>query len=100
MNRHFGAADVVISTAGYNSVLELASLDVPTLLVPIPRSIDDQVARVHLWAPRVGAGHLVGIEESGAWLAHAITARRRRDPCDLGPSGEDEAARLILEFAA
>jgi hypothetical protein len=100
LNRHFGAADVVISTAGYNSVLELASLDVPTLLVPIPRSIDDQAARVRLWGPRVGAGHLGGIEESAAWLARTIAARSRRTPCDLGPSGEDEAARLILEFAA
>jgi len=98
LHRHFAAADVVISTAGYNSVLELAGLDVPALIVPIERTIDDQVARARLWGPRLGAWHRERTESAG-WLAEAVTARRRRQPWDLGPSGEARAAELILGLA-
>lgn len=100
LNALFGQADVVISTAGYNSVLELALTDTPSLLIPIPRSIDDQAARVQLWGPRLGAGH----DEqrpaaSAAWLARTVARSQRRSPVDLGVGGEDRAAALILSLA-
>ena len=90
----FREACAVISTAGYNSVLELATTDTPTLLLPIPRSIDDQDARVRLWSPRLGppSGDPV------PWLAETLATRRRRPPVDLGPSGEDAAAAAILSL--
>jgi predicted glycosyltransferase len=97
LNEHFRDADIVISTAGYNSVLELATTDTPTLLVPIPRSIDDQTARARSWAGKLGMWLDPAAPRAAFdWLAQELTARRRRPPQDLGPSGEDSAARAIL----
>lgn len=97
LNELFRQADIVISTAGYNSVLELATTDTPTLLVPIPRSIDDQVARARVWAPRLGMWLDPAARDGAAnWLVQEVIARRRRPPVDLGPSGEARAARAIL----
>lgn len=100
LDREFASADIVISTAGYNSVLELALTTAPTLLVPIPRSIDDQWARARLWGPRLGACHdPADREASAAWLARCIDEATSRDPWDLGPSGGAAAARHILGLA-
>lgn len=97
LNDFFRDADLVISTAGYNSVLELALTDTPTMLVPIPRSIDDQAARARSWAGRLGAWHDPDRPDlSALWLAEQIATPQRRPPVDLGPSGEDAAAQAIL----
>ncbi|MGL5010461.1 MAG: glycosyltransferase [Paracoccaceae bacterium] len=99
LNDLFGKADAVISTAGYNSVLELATTDTPALLVPILRSIDDQAARARLWAQQIGCWHDVTAPElSVDWLTQVIASRRRRRQVDLGPSGEDQAATAILNL--
>ena len=97
LNDCFAAADIVVSTAGYNSVLELAMTETPTMLVPIERSIDDQVARAKLWGPRVGC--FLDPEAPVAavdWLKRQIETPARRPPVDLGPSGAAAAARDIL----
>ncbi|ETX09222.1 glycosyltransferase [Candidatus Entotheonella palauensis] len=100
LHLYFAQADTVISTAGYNSVLELATTDVPALLVAIPRSLDNQMARACLWGTRLGKWHVPGETlSSGAWLAAQIDAAKRRAPWDLGPSGETAAAQLILGLA-
>ena len=95
----FAAADIVVSTAGYNSVLELAVTETPTMLVPIARSIDDQMARAKLWGPRMGC-FLDPAAPQGAfdWLRQQVAAPVRRPPVDLGPSGGAEAARQILSL--
>ena len=99
LNDVFRAADLVISTAGYNSVLELAGTDTPALIVPIPRSLDDQAARVRLWGPRLGFGLLPEhLEEGAAWLAHQVETPARRPPVDLGPDGADRAADILLDL--
>ncbi len=99
LNDLFREADIVISTAGYNSVLELATTDTPTLLVPIPRSIDDQTTRARTWARTLGMWlDPASPEDATTWLTQEIIARRRRPPVDLGPSGEDVAARAILKL--
>jgi predicted glycosyltransferase len=99
LNDLFREADIVISTAGYNSVLELATTDTPTLLVPIPRSIDDQTTRARSWAKTLGMWLDPAAPEGAAtWLAQEVSSRRRRPPADLGPSGEDVAARAILKL--
>ena len=96
LNDRFAAADIVVSTAGYNSVLELAMTDTPTMLVPIPRSIDDQLARAKLWGPRVGCFFDPEAPDAAlAWLQQMVEAPERRAPVDLGPSGGAAAARLI-----
>ena len=99
LNATFRAADLVISTAGYNSVLELASTDTPALIVPIPRSLDDQEARVRLWGPRLGCGLLPGGEDQAAdWLAGQVQNPARRVPVDLGPDGARRAAAILSDL--
>jgi predicted glycosyltransferase len=99
LNAVFRAADLVISTAGYNSVLELATTDTPALLMPIPRSHDDQAARVRLWGPRLGYGYDPADPEAAAsWLSGEMAVSARRAPVDLGPDGAARAAELILEL--
>ena len=98
LNAVFRDADLVISTAGYNSVLELANTDTPALLTAIPRSLDDQAARARLWGPKLG--HWLdpdSLEMAAAWLADRIDRPRRRPPVDLGPDGAVRTANLILE---
>ena len=97
LNDVFRRADLVISTAGYNSVLELASTDTPTLLVAIPRSLDDQMARVRRWGQCLGHGYEPGRErEAAAWLAEQVAMPRRRAPVDLGTGGAERAAAALL----
>lgn len=97
LNDCFAAVDIVVSTAGYNSVLELAMTDTPTMLVPIPRSIDDQAGRARLWGPRVGCHLDPEAPEVGLnWLKQLVEAPVRRKPVDLGSSGGSEAAQRIL----
>lgn len=99
LNAFFRDADVVLSTSGYNSVLELATTDTPTLLFPIPRSIDDQAARARIWAHRLGAWHDAAAPGLAAdWLLQQIADPRRRAPVDLGESGERAAAAAILRL--
>lgn len=98
LNTVFRDADLVISTAGYNSVLELASTDTPALLAAIPRSLDDQSARARHWGPKLG--HWLdpdAIDVAANWLAERIDDPRRRPPVDLGPDGAERAADLIME---
>lgn len=100
LNAVFRAADLVVSTAGYNSVLELATTDTPALLAAIPRSLDDQAARVRRWGPLLGHGLDPNrIEAAAAWLADQIDRPRRRAPVDLGPDGAKRAAELLLEMS-
>ncbi|MEQ9039016.1 MAG: glycosyltransferase [Silicimonas sp.] len=99
LNTVFRRADLVISTAGYNSVLELASTDTPAMIVPIPRSLDDQAARVRLWGPRLGFGLLPDrIEAAADWLADQVDRPGRRPVVDLGPDGAERAAEILLDM--
>ena len=95
----FSRVDLVISTAGYNSVLELACTDVPTLLVPIGRYTDDQYKRAGQWGPRIGRCYEPQRHDSAVeWLASVLDGRQRRPPVDLGESGAFAAATLIEEL--
>lgn len=95
LNQHFMTADAVISTAGYNSVLELATTSTPAHLIAIPRSIDNQNDRVTHWAPHLSPDGTIHTT-NGLWLAKVLQHRLRRPPVILGPSGEDQAAQAIL----
>lgn len=96
----FRRADLVISTAGYNSVLELAGTDTPALLLAIPRSYDDQQARVRKWGPLLGHGLEPGRgANAAAWLATQAARPRRRGPVDLGPDGAVRAAEILAQMA-
>jgi len=99
LNIHFRTADAVISTAGYNSILELASTDTPAMLLGIPRSIDDQVERARLWGPALGFFLQDNdIDRAAQWLHRVLSTRARRTPVALGPSGEHLAASAILRL--
>ncbi len=97
LHQIFRQADLVISTAGYNSVLELATTDTPAMLVAISRTYDNQARRAEQWGPLLGCCLLEhSTEMASNWLINQIDTPRRRKPVDLGPSGEDVAAKLIL----
>lgn len=99
LNEFFTQFDLVISTSGYNSVLELAALDVPVLLVPIARSLDDQTARSKKWADAMGMTHVEGnAGMSAQWIAHTLELRARRQPVRLDAGGSARCANLILEL--
>jgi predicted glycosyltransferase len=99
LNQHFVDADAVISTAGYNSVLELAIATTPTLLIPITRTLDDQAARTMEWGPRLGAAFVEdGHDAAARFLANVLADQSRRPEVDIGPSGADAAALRLLEL--
>jgi hypothetical protein len=97
----FSNADLVISAAGYNSVLELACTDVPVLLVPVPRYTDDQQKRAKLWGDKLGMQYdATQKERSVQWMAEILSKRSRRPVIDIGPSGAGRAAKLIRGLLA
>lgn len=97
LNETFAQYDAVISTVGYNSVLELAQLDVPVLLVPILRSLDDQMARARGWAATMGFAHEeASISASAQWLAATLQHGKRRTPCNLDSAGAATCAHQIM----
>lgn len=96
LNEHFAQADAVISTAGYNSVLELAITTTPTMFMSIARTYDDQAARASTWGQRLGATfNATDPLASAWWLATTLSKRERRAVVDIGPSGADIAAGEI-----
>jgi hypothetical protein len=100
LDEAFAEADMVVSTVGYNSILELAGHDTPALLVPIDRTFDDQGARAEAWGPVLGLAHRADdVARSSAWIAVVLAGRQRRDRVDLGPSGAGAAAELIAALA-
>ena len=99
LNEYFDQYDLVISTAGYNSVLELAILDVPVLLVPIDRSLDDQSLRSTKWAKSMGKSHHAGkIADTADWIAQMLSRPTRRAPVMLDGHGAMRCAQLIQEL--
>jgi len=92
-------ADIVVSTVGYNSVLELAQIDVPTLLIPIKRSYDDQCLRARRWGPSLGLAH-IDLQQSTQWIARLIDNPQRRPRIDINSSGASVAADLVGNLAA
>lgn len=99
LNERFAGADAVISTAGYNSVLELAVTTTPAMLMAIARTYDDQAERAEAWGSRLGMAYRDGDRHTAAmWLAATLDNRHRRPAIDIGPSGAAIAARKILEL--
>ncbi len=99
LDRAFAEADVVISTSGYNSILELAATTTPALLCSIARTYDDQTARATTWASSMGLAHETGRgERSANWIADLLATGRRRPKAHLSPSGSDRAARLLIDL--
>jgi hypothetical protein len=97
----FSNADLVISAAGYNTVLELACTDVPVLLVPVPRYTDDQEKRAQLWGDKLGMHYDSSQKErSVQWMTGILSNRSRRAVIDIGPSGAIRAAEVIRELLA
>ena len=96
LNEAFAEADAVVSTSGYNSILELAATSTPALLLSIPRTYDNQTARARHWAPKLGLAHeRTEITRSAKWLARMLQNGSRRSRPDLGADGASAAAASI-----
>ncbi|WP_210397202.1 hypothetical protein [Motiliproteus sediminis] len=99
LNELFPQADLVISTMGYNSALELAASDVPVLMMAKPTTYDDQQARAARWHGRVGWAYDLHPPEAALnWLIDTLHQRRRRPPVALAESGAPVAAKALLEL--
>jgi hypothetical protein len=91
----YAAADLVVSTAGYNSVLELAGIDTPILFAPAARTHDDQDARARSWATSLGHG-LDDVDSAVRWGRRVLESGARRDPVDLPVCGSGRIASVVL----
>jgi predicted glycosyltransferase len=100
------ASDLVIAEAGYNTVSEISLVQVPAILVPSERSIDDQVERAMRLAERGAVEVIDPSTEPGVFAdrvqALALSPERRflmrsaAQPPDLG---NDRAAEIVAALA-
>ncbi len=100
LNDAFREADLVVTTAGYNSILELAVTDTPAVLVAITRTYDDQSARAKRWQAELGVAH--NETEAGRtvdFMARTLRSGTRRTPLELEPSGMANCARAVIKLA-
>ncbi|AXH96756.1 hypothetical protein DV701_12065 [Ornithinimicrobium avium] len=102
--RHLAAFDAAVGAAGYNSVHELLSAGVPTLLVPSVHHVtDDQEARAAGVCARGAA--LVpgthGLEPAVARLLDPQVREELREACAglEAPTGGRETADLVVDLA-
>lgn len=106
LSRHMAAFDAAVSAAGYNSVHELLSADVPTLFVPSVNHVtDDQGARAHGVAARGAAMVATSDDDVRRGVASLLTESRRhelREACAAleAPEGGREAATRIADLAS
>lgn len=104
MDALYSAADLVISRAGAMAIAELATLDVPSVLVPIARSSGDHQRENARAAARTGGAILVEERDCAAGALTPILRRLAdRDPAIEAMRGRlrllarPDAARTILE---
>ena len=70
--RYLPAFDVAIATAGYNTATELAHFGIPSVLLPLPRGIDDQRRRARHLA---GLGFMTDCDSADVAAITAAAAR-------------------------
>ncbi len=99
------SVDLVISAGGYNTVTEIRLTKTPAVFLPSPRSHDDQLERVLQLQTNGLASVSSDGEEDLADVVELCLSRKRLQKMknaysrDLLQTGNDAAARLILEAA-
>jgi len=99
MPEMFGAADLVVSMGGYNTICELACAGANALVVPRSHPRREQLIRVRLMQERGMLSYLYGTDVTPERLMAAVLGnldqeRRRRD-WGLDFNGLHEAAALL-----
>ena len=101
LNDMFASADVVLSTSGYNSILELAATSTPAVLFSVERTYDDQAARASFWGEALGRAHRIGcIASTASWISSVLESGVRRQPAIACPSGSADAAKELIGLVA
>ncbi|MEM6490182.1 MAG: glycosyltransferase, partial [Pseudomonadota bacterium] len=94
------SARAAITLAGYNTVADLAALDVPALLVPDETGGErEQAIRARLFArwPGIETAALDTLDAAAlAAAAHRLAAGPRRAPLPLALDGAAESARRLM----
>jgi len=107
ISRYYRAFDFAVSAAGYNAYHELIRFAVPSVFVPMPRELDDQVARAR-YAEQAGLAlacegprskRLEELIEQGLDPSRRERMSGRARGLDLG-NGAVQAARLLSRLAA
>lgn len=100
---YIGAADLVLSMAGYNTTVEILSLGRPALLVPREGPSAEQRLRAQLFAERGWVRFLTPEQLEPHALAEAVLgclAEHPRGPSEVGPNldGRTVATRHLLDL--
>jgi UDP-N-acetylglucosamine--N-acetylmuramyl-(pentapeptide) pyrophosphoryl-undecaprenol N-acetylglucosamine transferase len=109
MDLAYAAADLVLSRAGANSVIEAAAVGLPAVFVPLPIGNGEQEHNARPVADAGGALLVPDAHLTSAWVASHVTALAT-DPARLAAMGaaasrlvpldaDERLARIVLEVA-
>ena len=96
------SASVVVSAAGHNSVMEIATIGRPLIAIAEPRPFDEQIRKSAVLAAQALAVGLDGWPAADRWpglLAEALRIDTRRWRSIASGDGARRAAEAIMDIA-
>lgn len=106
LRKYFCAADLIITGAGYNSMMEAFEFNIPTILIPLERIYGEQINKAKT-AERLGAAMVLDVEKEN-WpdqlskniensdVLHEKMIEAQKEI--LSGSGAEKTAKFIIKF--